>query len=74
MASGWGPPSLRVFARANPFFVAWWTFILSFISIAMWAGVVRSLPLLLPLAIATGAAATTCVMFAFSHGWIADGD
>jgi hypothetical protein len=28
----------------------------------------------LPLGIATGLAATACFMFAFSRGWIAEGD
>jgi len=34
----------------------------------------RSWLLILPLAIPTAAAATACVAFGFSRGWIGDGD
>jgi hypothetical protein len=69
-----GPRSLRVFVRVNRLFVAWWAFGLTFMSMGLWAAMVESLIVLLPLAIATGAAATACLMFAFSRGWVGDGD
>jgi hypothetical protein len=71
-----GPRSLRVFVRKNRFFVGFWAFVLTGISIAFWADAVglRSWLLILPLSLATSAAATTCFMFAFSRGWIAEGD
>jgi hypothetical protein len=71
-----GPRSSRVFVRRNRFFVGFWAFVLTGISIAFWADVVglRSWLLILPLAIPTAAAATACVAFGFSRGWIGDGD
>jgi hypothetical protein len=71
-----GPRSLRVFVRLNRFFVGFWAFVLTGISIGFWADAVglTSWLLILPLAIATGVAATACFMFAFSRGWIAEGD
>jgi hypothetical protein len=71
-----GPRSLRVFVWLNRFFVGFWSLVLTGISIAFWADVVglMSWLLIFPLSIATGAAATACFMFAFSRGWIAEGD
>ena len=69
-----GPRSLRVFVLANRVFVAVWAFVLTSISIAVWAHSGLSWLFRLPLAIATGAAVTTCLLFAFSRGWIAEGD
>jgi hypothetical protein len=71
-----GPRSLRTFVRLNRFFVGFWAFVLTFISIAFWADAVglTSWLLILPLAIATAAGGTACFMFGFSRGWIGDGD
>jgi hypothetical protein len=71
-----GPRSLRVFVRQNRFLVGFWAFVLTGISVAIWADTagLRSWLLILPLAIPTGAAATAGVAFGFSRGWIGDGN
>jgi hypothetical protein len=71
-----GPPSLRLFVRANRFFVAFWFFILTFMSVAFWfdPGGISSLWLAVPLAVITGGTVTLAFMFAFSRGWISEGD
>lgn len=70
-----GPRSLRVFLGANRFFVGWWLFILTAIALAFWIDVANlRFPFALPLAIVTGGAITLGAMFAFSRGWIREGD
>jgi hypothetical protein len=72
-----GPADLRLFLRSNRLFALWWLIILTFISL----GVIADL---LPqafwgwhtpfLALGMGSAVTLLAMFAFSRGWIGDGD
>ena len=71
-----GPRNLRDFLKINWFFVAFWQFVVTFIALAFWFDVanVSSWPLALPLAVVSGGLVTLGFMFAFSRGWIAEGD
>jgi hypothetical protein len=71
-----GPRQLRLFLRLNWFFAAFWQLVVTSIALAFWFDVVdiSSWLLALPLALVSGALVTLGFMFAFSRGWIADGD
>jgi hypothetical protein len=70
-----GPRSLRLFLRVNRFFVAWCLFILALIALAFWSDVGGvSSWFAFPLSIVTGAVLTLVIMFAFSRGWVREGD
>jgi hypothetical protein len=70
-----GPRDLRPFLRTCAFFVAFWYFVVSMIIWAVLVDVAMMSRLVaFPLALVLGAAATLGIMFAFSRGWIADGD
>jgi hypothetical protein len=71
-----GPRDLRVFLHANWFFAAFWDLVLTGIALAFFFDIAKVSTWLLafPLALAVGGIATLGFMFAFSRGWIAEGD
>ena len=71
-----GPRSLRIFLRQNRLFAGWWLFGLSFISFGFWvdAGGISSPFAAIPLGLLTGVIVWLGFMFAFSRGWLAEGD
>jgi hypothetical protein len=70
-----GPRDLRVFLRTNWVFAVFWDLVLTFIALAFLFDVAK-VPtwLVAPLALVLGGVATLGFMFAFSRGWIAEGD
>jgi hypothetical protein len=75
-AGGWRwPRTVRQFIGAT-IFVGFYCVVLTGIAWAFWVDVagVSSVALSLPLGILSGAALTFAVMFAFSRGWIVEGD
>jgi hypothetical protein len=70
-----GPRSLRVFLRENRFFAGGWlAFCLIFATVA-WASW-EAIPVFVgvPIGLLTGGGGWLGFMFAFSRGWIAEGD
>ena len=82
MSAGWnddgywiGPRDLRVFLSRNRFYVGFWFVCLTGIALAVWIDVVETPAwLTIPLTLVTGALATLGLTFAYSRGWVADGD
>ena len=69
-----GPPDLRLFLRTSWPFAAVWYAVITLIAVVICTDVSDSIWFGGPLGAATGGLVWLGVMFAFSRGWIAEGD